>query len=274
MKTRVCVSGATGWAGTDLVKAIVESDDLELTGAVSPSQKGKNIGEFHDGTIDLTISGSVEEALRQPADVLIDFTRPEAVKGNVLSAIEKQVHAVIGTSGLTEEDYAVIDRLARERNVGVLAAGNFAITAVLLQKFAELAARFVPSWEIIDYSHEHKPDAPSGTARELANRLHRITVSEKAIPIEKTIGLKEARGATLNGSQVHSIRLPGYVLSAEIVFGARDERLSIRHDAGSSAAPYVEGALIAARRVGSFTGLKRGLDAVLDFNAGASTFNG
>jgi 4-hydroxy-tetrahydrodipicolinate reductase len=146
----------------------------------------------------------------------------------------------------------------------VLAVGNFAITVVLLQKFAEIAARYIPQWEIIDYAHADKKDAPSGTARELSFRLSQVRPSELAVPLEQTQGLVETRGARLAGSQVHSIRLPGYTISAEIIFGLPDQKLTLRHDAGNSAQPYVDGALLAIRKVNTFVGLRRGLDHVLD----------
>ena len=146
----------------------------------------------------------------------------------------------------------------------VLACGNFALTVVLLQKFAEAAARLIPQWEIIDYAHDDKPDAPSGTARELAFRLSRVRAPEPTIPVADTVGTREARGATVSASQVHSIRLPGYVISAEVVFGMPDQRLSLRHDSGNSARPYSDGALLAIRKVGTLVGLHRALDSVLD----------
>jgi 4-hydroxy-tetrahydrodipicolinate reductase len=146
----------------------------------------------------------------------------------------------------------------------VLAVGNFALTVVLLQKFAEMAAKYIPQWEIIDYASDGKKDAPSGTVRELAARLSRVRPSELTVPLAQTQGIVETRAARLNGSQVHSIRLPGHVISAEIIFGMPDQKLTIRHDAGSSAQPYVDGALLAIRKVSSFVGLRRGLDSVLD----------
>src|SRR5262249_25614562 len=159
--------------------------------------------------------------------------------------LEHGAHVVVGTSGLTEADFGEIDAVARRRQRGVLACGNFALTVVLLQRFAEVAARLIPQWEIIDYAHDDKIDAPSGTARELTARLARVRSPVTTAPIERTAGPREARGATVSASQVHSIRLPGYVISAEIIFGMPDQKLTIRHDSGSSARPYVDGALLA-----------------------------
>jgi 4-hydroxy-tetrahydrodipicolinate reductase len=138
------------------------------------------------------------------------------------------------------------------------------LTAVLLQKFATVAARLIPQWEIIDYAHDGKVDAPSGTARELAERLSNVRHPEPTVPLDRTVGPREARGATLSSTQVHSVRLPGYVISAEVVFGMPDQRLTIRHDSGNSARPYVDGALLAIRKVSTLVGVHRGLETVLD----------
>jgi 4-hydroxy-tetrahydrodipicolinate reductase len=170
---------------------------------------------------------------------------------------------VIGTSGLTAADYGEIDRTARERQLGVIAAGNFSLTAALAKHFALLAARYLPSWEVIDYAGAGKPDAPSGTARELADALGEAAHNEVALPVERTHGDRQARGATIAGTQVHSVRLPGYVLAFEVVFGLPHERLTIKHDAGAGAEPYVNGTLLAVRRVMQTVGLVRGLDSLL-----------
>lgn len=213
---------------------------------------------------DVTISGSVAEALETPCDVLVDYTKADAVKGNVLTAIQKGVHVVVGSSGLTDEDFVEINQAALDRRVGVIAAGNFAITAVLLQRFACEAARYLSQWEVVDYASDAKPDAPSGTARELASRLSEVARPEVTHPVEETIGERASRGLTLGGMQVHSLRLPGYVIAVEAIFGAPHERLTIRHDAGSGAEPYIQGTLLAIRKVGSRVGLVRGLDKVME----------
>ncbi|MGY0034385.1 dihydrodipicolinate reductase C-terminal domain-containing protein [Pedobacter sp. NJ-S-72] len=136
-----------------------------------------------------------------------------------------------------------------------------------MNKFAEMAAKYMPRiWEIIDYASDRKIDSPSGSALELANRLSKIKESIKTIAIKDTKGIKETRGADINGTQVHSVRLPGFVISLETIFGLEDEKLTIKHDAGNSAKPYVQGALLAIRKVDTFTGLKRGLDSVMDFS--------
>lgn len=264
MAIGVCVSGATGWVGRELVQAVADAADLTLVGAVARAAAGKDIGvALGRAPMGVEVAATVAQALARPTDVLVDYSHPSAVKGNVLAALERGVHAVVGTSGLGADDYAELDRAARARGVGVVAAGNFSLTAALMQHFALVAARHVADWEVLDYAKAGKPDQPSGTARELAERLSAVGRPGAALPLDKTVGPREARGADLGGTRVHSIRLPGYVLSCEAVFGMEGERLSIRHDAGSSAGPYVAGTLVAVRRVASLKGLVRGLDTLL-----------
>jgi 4-hydroxy-tetrahydrodipicolinate reductase len=261
----VCIAGATGWAGSELARAVARSPDLVLTAAVSRTHAGRDLGEvLEDARVSSPIFSTANEALVRRCDVFVEYTKPDTAKANILAALEHGAHVVVGTSGLSDADYADVDALARRHERGVLAVGNFALTVVLMQKFAEMAAKWIPQWEIIDYAHNDKADAPSGTARELATRLSRVRMPEPAVPVEQTAGEREARGASLSGVQVHSVRLPGYVISAEIIFGMPDQRLSIRHDSGMSARPYVDGALIAIRRVSTLRGVHRGLDTVLD----------
>ena len=265
MVLKVCLAGATGWAGSELARSIAKTADLTLVAAVARKHAGRVLGEVLDEPrLTGHIYGSAAEALANSCDVFVEYTKPDTAKTNILTALERGAHVVVGTSGLTDEDFAQIDVLAHKQHRGVLACGNFALTAALLQKFAEAAARLIPQWEIIDYAHDDKVDAPSGTARELAFRLSKVRSPEPTVPLAGTVGLRETRGATLSGSQVHSVRLPGYVISAEIIFGMPDQRLTIRHDSGSSARPYADGALLAIRKVSTLVGVHRGLDSVLD----------
>lgn len=265
MAIRVCLAGATGWAGSELARGIAKTSDLALVSAVSRTHAGRSLGEvLGEPGLSAPVYASASEALVHPCDVFVEYTKPDSAKANILAALESGAHVVVGTSGLTEADYEEIDRVARARRRGVLAVGNFALTVVLMQKFAEAAARLIPQWEIIDYAHDDKSDAPSGTVRELAARLSKVRPPEPTVPVEQTVGEREARGATVSGSQVHSVRLPGFVISAEIIFGMPDQKLTIRHDSGSSARPYVDGALLAIRKVSTRVGVHRGLDAVLE----------
>ncbi len=247
-----------------LLRARLTLEDMTLVSAVSRTHAGKTLGDvLGDANLTCSVYATAEEALAaHPCDVFFEFTKPDVAKQNVLSALTHGAHVVVGTSGLSDEDYADIASAAENANRGVLAVGNFALTVVLLQKFSEIAAKFIPQWEIIDYANDAKKDSPSGTVRELANRLSKVRPSELTVPLEDTQGVKETRGARMAGSQVHSIRLPGYTISAEVIFGMPDQKLSIRHDSGSSAEPYVDGSLLAICNVSSFVGLRRGLDSV------------
>ena len=265
MGIRICLAGASGHVGMELARAILDAPDLELVGAVGKRAAGLSLGEIlNDRRMTLTVQGSLAGALAgAAADVVIDYTRPDTVKQHVQQAVKAGCHAVIGTSGLNDAEYAEIDRLAVACGVGVFAAGNFSITAALLQEFSLRVARHMPHWEILDYAGDTKPDAPSGTARELAYQLGRVATPSWAVPVAATQGLKESRGATLNGSQLHSIRVPGFYSAAQAIFGATGERIELRHES-TSYRPYVAGTLLAVRKVQGFKGLKRGMASLLE----------
>lgn len=247
---RVCVAGVTGWTGSAVAAAVEEAGDLELAAGVARSDPGA--------------FSSVAAALDAvEADVLVDYTHAGVVKENVLAALERGVGVVVGSSGLGGDDYEEIDALAVERGAGVVAAGNFSLGAALLLRFATEAARRFETWEVVDYASFGKPDAPSGTARELAERLATVHPPAAKVAVADTLGDRAARGATVAGTQVHSLRLPSFTVSTEVVLAAPGERLSIRHDAGESAEPYVAGTLLAIRAVPGRVGLTRGLDRLL-----------
>jgi 4-hydroxy-tetrahydrodipicolinate reductase len=250
---RVCVAGVTGWTGSAVAEAVESADDLDLVAGVSRSDPASfsSVADALDGV---------------EADVVADYTHASVVKENTLAAVERGLSVVVGASGMTAADYDEVDAAARQKGVGVIAAGNFSVTAALLLRFAAEAARHLESWELIDYASATKPDAPSGTARELAERLSAVRDPSLGVPLDEVVGAGEARGATVAGTQVHSLRLPSFSVSTEAVFAAEGERLSIRHDAGESAAPYVSGTLLAIRAVTGRVGLTRGLDRLLSFS--------
>src|SRR5829696_9680497 len=228
----VCIAGATGWAGQAVVRGVLDAPDLSLRCALGRSAAGSDLGEaLGEEALGVPVYATVSEAL-DGIDVLIDYTSVTAVKDTTLTAIEAGVSVVIGTSGLTADDFGELDAAARERSVGVVASGNFSLTAAMCQAAALLAARHLPQWEVIDYASATKEDVPSGTARELAERLGEIRRPDAGHPIEDLHGPQEARGATVGGAQVHSVRLPSFVVSTDVVFARAGERLVIRHDAG------------------------------------------
>jgi len=264
---KVCIAGGTGWAGSELSKGVYTNPGMELIGVLSRKHKGENLGDLLNlGSANIPIFGDIETALEKiDFDVLVEYTKPGVAMKNIISALKKGKNVVIGTSGLTDEDYSEIEKTAIENDASVLAVGNFAMTVVLLQKFSEMAAKYIPNFEIIDYAREDKIDAPSGTARELAYRLSKVQKPTQYATEEQLMGEQASRGANLNEVQVHSVRLPGHVISIETIFGLKDEKLTIRHDSGTSAEPYVKGGLLAIEKVDTFKGLKRGLDSVMEF---------
>ena len=264
---RVVIAGAIGWAGSALAKGVFESPDMHLVGAVSRSKAGLALGDVLGiADLELSICRTTEEALESIPDVFVEYTDPSVARQNIEAALDVGAHVVVGTSGLTDEDYESIDQSAKDKGLGVLACGNFSVTAVLMMRFSEIAAQWTKSWEVIDYASDTKIDAPSGTARELVGRLKASGPPETPVSIAETQGEKATRGATMGGTQVHAVRLPSFVLSVESIFGQEDERLTIRHDAGVSATPYVAGGVLAIRKVNTLVGLHRGLDAVMDLD--------
>lgn len=247
---RVCIAGITGWTGSAVADGVRAADDLELVSGVSRTDPDRfcSVGEALDAVA---------------ADVLVDYTHAGVVGPNVRAALERGVGVVVGSSGLGADDYDAIDALARARGVGVIAAGNFSLSAALVLRFATEAAPHFDTWEVIDYASAGKQDAPSGTARELAERLDTVRRPALGVPLGDVLGAREARGATIAGTQVHSLRLPGFVVSTEIVFASDGERLTLRHDAGLTPEPYVAGTLLAIRALPGRVGLTRGLDVLL-----------
>lgn len=263
MSIRVCLSGISGWVGQALAESILKDGAFEMVSGVSRSWAGKKSSGLVAGS-SFKIFASVKEALETTCDVLIDYTKPDVVKSNVLTALERRVSVVVGTSGLTDKDYDEIGKAAEDQSVGVIASGNFSLTAALLLKFSLMAAKHLPSYEILEYGSASKPDAPNGTTRELAYRLGEIGHPSIGHPIDKTHGISAARGATVSGTQIHSVRSPGFVSSGEVIFARNGERLRITQDTLNTAEPYVAGTLLAVKKVLGVNGLVRGMDRIMD----------
>jgi 4-hydroxy-tetrahydrodipicolinate reductase len=260
----VCFAGITGWTAPPIAAAIAAADDLALVSGVSRSSAGRSLAEVTGLDCTGSVYATVAQALAaRPADVLVDYTSATAVKDNVRAAVDAGVHAVVGSSGLTAADYEDLDRLARDRGVGVIAAGNFSVMAAVLGRAAAMAAQHLDHWEILDYASDGKPDVPSGTSRELAETMARVRTPQAAVPLADLHGPAEARGAEVAGTRIHSVRLPSFVVTTEIVFGGPGERLVLRHDPGLTPDPYVAGTLLAVRNVAGAPGVRRGLDSLL-----------
>lgn len=254
---RICMAGATGHTGGAIAAAVAEADDLDLVSCVSRRAAGGPL-------LGAPCFASVEEALAgSDFDVLIDYTSLATVKANTLAALAAGRRVVIGTSGLTAEDFAEIGAAAENVGFGVVASGNFALTAALMTRFSLLAAEYLDWFEIVDYSRPSKTDAPTGTARELAERMGAVKQPRNEVDPASVKGETGLRGGTINGVQVHSLRLPGYAATVTSTFALGASRLVMTHDAGDDPSIYAPGTLLAARKVMGLTGLLRGLDNLL-----------
>lgn len=254
---KVCMAGATGWTGGAIARAVAEADDMALVSTVARRTAGATV-------LGAPCFATVADALAGPDfDVLIDYTAPEAIMDHTLTAIAAKRHVVIGTSGLTAAEYAEIDAAARAAGVGVVASGNFALTAALMTRFSLLAAEYLDWFEVIDYAKPGKTDAPTGTARELAERMGAVKRPAFEVDPADVTGEPGLRGGTVNGVQVHSLRLPSYSATVTSTFAHGNSRLTITHDAGKDPTIYNDGTLLAARKVMEISGLVRGLDQLL-----------
>ncbi|MCB1358283.1 MAG: 4-hydroxy-tetrahydrodipicolinate reductase [Maritimibacter sp.] len=254
---KVCVSGATGWTGGAVAEAVVAAQDMELVSAVSRRAAG-------DQVLGAPCFASVAEALDGPGfEVLIDYTALSVVEANTHAAIAAGKRVVIGTSGLTAAEFEGIDAAARKAGTGVVASGNFALTAALMTRFSLMAAEYLDWFEIIDYSRPSKTDAPTGTARELAERMGKVRQPAYEVDPAEVKGEPGLRGGTIAGVQVHALRLPSYSATVTSTFALGNSRLTITHDASKDPTIYADGTLLAARKVMDIQGLVRGLDQLL-----------
>lgn len=259
---RVLVAGANGKMGREVISAVSAADGMELVGAVDIGAIGKII-ELDAGS-DIAIRGDLAAALADvDPDVMVDFTRPSAVEGNIRTALAAGVDCVVGTTGLSDEKLSEI-ALAAPEGTCLFVAPNFAIGAVLMMDFAEKAARFMPSVEIIELHHDKKVDAPSGTALRTARLIAASRGEDPPTPGRESEnpGMEGARGAVANGVHVHSVRLPGLVAHQEVIFGGQGQTLTIRHDSIDRTS-FMPGVLLAIREVGACDGLVVGLERLM-----------
>ncbi|MHB1654577.1 MAG: 4-hydroxy-tetrahydrodipicolinate reductase [Desulfitobacteriaceae bacterium] len=265
-KVRVFVSGASGKMGQEVIRTLLEQDDMILVGAADTRQQGRDVGYVLGGTpIGVDISGPMDaEILRSTrADILVDFTNPQSVLKNAKIAVSNGVVPVVGTTGLDEAEIAEIRELVNKEGVGAFIAPNFALGAILMMRFAQEAAKYFPHVEIIELHHDQKLDAPSGTALKTAEWIAEVRepmVQGHPNEYEKIRG---ARGADLGGIHIHSVRLPGFIAHQEVIFGATGQALTIRHDAFSRET-YMAGVMLAIRKAVQSTELVIGLENFLD----------
>ncbi|MGW5358925.1 4-hydroxy-tetrahydrodipicolinate reductase [Actinopolymorpha pittospori] len=245
----VAVLGARGRMGAEAARAVQAADKLDLVA-------------------ELDVDNRLEELVEAGAEVVVDFTHPEAVMDNLRFCVEHGIHAVVGTTGFTDERLdQVRGWLADAPGVGVLIAPNFSVGAVLMMRFAEQAARFFPSVEVVELHHPLKADAPSGTAGRTAELISaaRRRAGMGEVPDATTQEVDGARGARVGDVHVHSVRLSGLVAHQEVLFGGQDETLTIRHDSLARTS-FMPGVVLGARTVVERPGLTVGLEHYLDLD--------
>ncbi|MGA8943866.1 MAG: 4-hydroxy-tetrahydrodipicolinate reductase [Thermoactinomyces sp.] len=265
MKIRVIVAGASGRMGREVVKMLMKEEEMELVGATSRSQAGKDVGEVVGvGHLGIPfVSTTLEAISKTKADVLVDFTTPEAVRENMELAMQTGVRPVVGTSGLSQEDVEMLAQKSKQTGTGAIIAPNFAIGAVLMMVFAQKAAKYLPHVEIIESHHDQKLDAPSGTSLKTAAMIsENRTELRQGHPQEKEL-IDGARGAFVNGFRIHSVRLPGLVAHQEVMFGGNGQLLTVRHDSFNRES-FMSGVKLAIEKVMKLDKLVYGLEKIMD----------
>ncbi len=253
--TKVGVFGAAGRMGRTVCEAVVADPDLELVAAVDPLHAG---GEVDGG---VPVASSPEALVEAGAEVVVDFTLADAARQNLAFAADQGLHAVVGTTGFTESDLRAIE--AAFSKSSCLVAPNFAVGAVLMMRFAELAAPWFETVEIIELHHDAKVDAPSGTAMRTAERIAAASAEWSADPTTDHV-LDGARGGVgPGGIPIHSVRLHGLFAHQEVLLGTAGQSLSIRHDTYDRTC-YMPGVLLAIKHVHDRPGLTIGIEALLD----------
>ena len=254
---RVLVNGALGRMGSEVCKKVYSEADLELVGTVDIKEGLVALGDGVKVTTDLLTA--INET---KPDVVVDFTRPDVVMGSLRKMLPLGVHVVVGTTGFSNDDLKEVDELAKAHNTGLLIAPNFALGAVVMMKLACEAAKYFPHVEIIEKHHDNKLDAPSGTAIITAQKIAEVRKAmQQGNPNEKET-MAGARGADYEGMKIHSVRLPGYVASQEVIFGGQGETLKISTDPVNREC-YMPGVALGCRKICAYTGLVYGLDKLL-----------
>ena len=255
---RVLVNGAFGRVGSEVVRTVLAEPELELAGGVDIHGEGKTLP---DGQAPYTDLGT---ALAETApDVVVDFTRPDVVMDSLRIILGKGIRAVVGTTGFTPERLAEVKALAEANRTAALIVPNFALGAVVMIKLAAEAAKYFSDVEIIEKHHDQKLDAPSGTAVLTAQKIAEVRTAHKQGHPEERETMPGSRGGDFEGIRIHSMRLPGYVASQEVVFGSRGETLKIINDPVNREC-YMPGVVLACKKIGSLQGMIYGLDQILD----------
>lgn len=262
---KIVVAGAKGNMGREAVKMVSKEESFQLVAVVDIEGGGKLMKDVPGmEPLDIPVYEDITLCFQEvECDILIDFTSPGAGKKNALTALQYNVRPVVGTTGFSEEDVAELSEIASEKKLGAIIAPNFAIGAVLMMKFSQMAARYMPHVEIIEQHHDRKLDAPSGTAVKTAQLITDVRDAMKqGHPDEKEV-MEGARGAELEGIRIHSVRLPGLVAHQEVIFGGEGQTLTIRHDSLNRTS-FMPGVKLACETVLKLDRLVYGLEHIIE----------
>jgi len=266
---RIGVVGAGGRMGRQVCEAVAAEADLDLVAAVDPAEAGQPLRSLAGPVVpDLTVTADLEALVQGGVEVVVDFTVAAAARLQLPFYAEHGLHAVVGTTGLSDEDLAAAEATFAASNANAVVASNFAIGAALLVRFCELAAPVMDGVEVIELHHDEKRDSPSGTAMHTAERIAAARTAAGAGPFRPDptteVVVEGARGGAVAGVHVHSVRLPGMVAHEEVIFGALGQSLTMRHDAYDRRS-FMPGVLLAIRLVPERKGFTVGLGPLLGF---------
>ncbi|MFK3936303.1 4-hydroxy-tetrahydrodipicolinate reductase [Alkalihalobacillus sp. NPDC078783] len=262
---KIVIAGPRGNMGREAVTLTQETNHFSLVAVIDSKHNGKRLSEVEGmPELDIPVYTDIKQCFtEQQPDVLIDLTSPEIGKVHLEAAIDQGVRPVIGTTGFTQEE---IDRLrtkAEDKGIGAIIAPNFAIGAILMMKFAQTAARYMPDVEILEMHHDRKLDAPSGTAHKTAQLISEVREAKQQGHENETEDMQGARGAEMEGMRIHSIRLPGLVAHQEVIFGGPGQTLTIRHDSINRAS-FMPGVRLSVETVLSLDTLVYGLEHIIE----------
>ncbi|MGE8204312.1 4-hydroxy-tetrahydrodipicolinate reductase [Heyndrickxia sp. NPDC080065] len=265
-KLKVIIAGPRGRMGKEAVKMVNSINNFELVSVLDHKHDGQMLNEiedFHKYT-NIPIYSNIEECLQKSkADVFVDLTTPEFGYFHTKTALQYGVRPVVGTTGFTQEQLQELKKIAEEKEIGCIIAPNFAIGAVLMMKFSQMAAKYFNDIEIIELHHDKKLDAPSGTAVKTAEMISDVReTKEQGHPNEKET-MQGARGANIDGMHIHSVRLPGLIAHQQVLFGADGQTLTIRHDSYNRAS-FMSGVKLSIETVMNLSTLIYGLENIIE----------
>ncbi len=262
---KVAITGAGGKMGQEAVRMVTSTPHFQLVAAIDMHNDGKLLSEIEGmPNVEVRMYNDLHKALTEnEVDVLIDLTNPKVGRKHMEIAFEHGVRPVVGTTGFSETDVRELSQMAEEKGLGAIIAPNFAIGAILMMKFSQMAARYLPDVEIIEMHHDRKLDAPSGTAVKTAQMISEVREPKQQGNPEEKEELQGAKGAEYEGMRIHSVRLPGLVAHQEVLFGGIGQTLTIRHDSIDRTS-FMPGIRLAVETVMKLDLLVYGLENIIE----------